>query len=306
MCMYACEREFSHKSSHMCVCVYIYVCIYVCVYVCETEISHVSSRMCVKVCMCVCVCVCGMHVYRAHEVSHMFVSWVRVMVCICTVHMYVSLCARVPCTWNPSHAETYVCHSMHVHRVHKPMSSVCVTVQQAMIKMSHDMYPWQYACVSLTCIMCIIHMYHAHIIHMYHSHEMSLTASNKCVTVRQVMVKMMGFLASGPLAFGVRLLLRTQQQRVTSGKSFFWFQQIAHQFIQCTERGPGGVGSFGGVPYQGHNVEMRRRLKQRELRACECDCCCCYYFVRSCLTGLLKVLFKYWLNVGYHWLPAIK
>jgi len=43
-----------------------------------------------------------------------------------------------------------------------------------------------------------------------------------CDEIRQqVMVKMMGVLASGPIAFLVRLFIHTREIRVTSGETFF-------------------------------------------------------------------------------------
>ena len=37
----------------------------------------------------------------------------------------------------------------------------------------------------------------------------------------QVILKLTGILASGPIAFLVRLISRTREQRVTSGETFF-------------------------------------------------------------------------------------
>ena len=73
---------------HMYVCMYVCVCAYVCVYVCVCVHMYVCMRVCVCICMCVCVCMC-MCVCACVHVC------VYVCACVC-VYVHVCMCMDAP------------------------------------------------------------------------------------------------------------------------------------------------------------------------------------------------------------------
>ncbi len=50
---------------YMCMCVYIYICVYMCIYICVCIYVCVCICVCIYICVCICVCVCVyIYVYR--------------------------------------------------------------------------------------------------------------------------------------------------------------------------------------------------------------------------------------------------